>query len=176
MKIVEVDEQDKTVADHSPGKPETTDASCPPPPVGESENRPRIDRLLHRVKLLTDRSDSLVGQLRGIVGAEQFQLPEALDAVDAAMLKLTEVLLSMNAEGFECRSTVKSRAIARMRPGTPVRLVDPKAAADLATVYGEAAVSEIKIHRWVRDNLFLQVGQAISGPHRWSEVEEVAKP
>lgn len=173
MRIEEIDEAGQTVAVHHP-QPETPPAETPEAstePDADEPGQPRIERLLNRASLLLERTQSLTGTLLGISTAYGFPLHEDAEACSKAVQRLVHTLLAMQVAGVDCRSTPKSRAIAKLRPGVRVRFVDAAMAAQFCEAYRLTEMPAMAVDKVAGDHLWLSAGDKPVGRVRWSEVE-----
>ena len=182
MKIIERDENGKEttlypeapavatatfqeLADKLGDLPCTVLATAGPP---KPKQRPHLDVLIDRAKRRIAPIEQLIDEVREL--AECDGLDGIATEVLVAARGLVEAMVLLRRAGCTGKVTPKSRALARLRPGTRVRFVDEESREQFASVYGDA---ELTIDRRAENHVWLKAGDVSAGRVLWSEVVPV---
>ena len=150
------------LADKLGDLPCTVLATAGPP---KPKQRPHLDVLIDRAKRRIAHVERLVDEVREL--AECDGLDGIATEVLVAARGLVEAMVLLRRAGCTGNVTAKSRALARLRPGTRVRFVDEESSTQFEGVYGEV---ELTIDRRVENHVWLKAGDVSAGRALWSEV------
>lgn len=175
MQILEVDEDRNVVADLSQqarGKDvvETESTLDQPAPV-----RPSLDVAIDTLGHLRPRIEALCLRMAGWDKREMgMELRAAFGMTvakwETATADLAAALDLLQSKGFVAKTTAKTRKLAQMKPGTPVKL-DPALVMDYAEIYSADELSSLDVVRTVGAKIFLRTGSREVGLVDVSKVE-----
>jgi hypothetical protein len=130
--------------------------------VADPPARPSLDVAIETLGHLRPRIEALCLRMAGWDKREMgLELRAAFEVVVAKWETSTADLAAgldlLQAKGFVAKTTVKTRKIAQMKPGTPVKL-DPALVADYAEMYSADELSALEVVRTVGSKVFLKTG------------------
>ena len=191
MKIIDKDESGKETTlypvDESPpavaavfqeivdnaGEPACTVPATSGPP--KKKQRPHLDVLIDRLRRRVAPVVSVLDEISELADVDGFDISRV--TVSARMVRdfaepLLQAMECARDAGCTGKVTAKSRALARLRPGTRVRYVDT-GCSDLFSERVAESVNNLRVDHVAGDYVWLAVDGAFAGRALWSEVVTV---